>query len=496
MEAFLIKALQLILAFALLVTIHEFGHYIFARMYGMRVDRFYLFFNPWFSLLKYYPDKGKLQLIAWTTRPKGPDGKPDENAGEVQHSLLSFNVRKHSAVKKNGKPSWAATLYGIGWLPLGGYCSIAGMIDETNNGKDLAKEPEPWEFRAKKPFPRLMVMLAGVIFNFVLAIIIYIGIAWYWGDRVIPYENATEGMDYIAQMHDIGLRDGDRILAVNGKAADATDSRQMWDMVQDGSVITVARKTAADVIDTVSVNVPEGFLAKIADTKTPLMTYRVPVVVLKPVHGEPAEKAGMQAGDRIVAVAGKPTPSMTEFFPALNAAASRTVPVTVERDGKDVTMDVAVNSDGKIGVQLEVDPSNLFEIKEVDYNLWQAIPKGITDGTDRLVTYVSSLKLLFTKTGAQSVGGFGAIGDMFPEKWDWYKFWNLTAFLSVILAFMNILPIPALDGGHAMFTLWEIITRRKPSEKVLEYAQMAGMAFLFLLLVYANLNDIYRFFIK
>ena len=220
------------------------------------------------------------------------------------------------------------------------------------------------------------------------------------------------------------------------------------------------------------------------------------MVVLKPVNGEPAEKAGMQAGDRIVAVAGKPTPSMTEFFPALNAAASRTVPVTVERDGKDVTMDVAVNSDGKIGVQLEVDPSNLFEIKEVDYNLWQAIPKGITDGTDRLVTYVSSLKLLFTKTGAQSVGGFGAIGDMFPEKWDWYKFWNLTAFLSVILAFMNILPIPALDGGHAMFTLWEIITRRKPSEKVLEYAQMAGMAFLFLLLVYANLNDIYRFFIK
>ena len=219
MEAFLIKALQLILALALLVTIHEFGHYIFARMFGMRVDRFYLFFNPWFSLLKYYPDKGKLQLIAWTTRPKGPDGKPDENADEVPHALLSFNVRKHAAFKKNGKPSWAATLYGIGWLPLGGYCSIAGMIDETNNGKDLAKEPEPWEFRAKKPFPRLMVMLAGVIFNFVLAIIIYIGIAWYWGDRVIPYENATEGMDYIAQMHDIGLRDGDRILAVNGKGS-------------------------------------------------------------------------------------------------------------------------------------------------------------------------------------------------------------------------------------------------------------------------------------
>lgn len=495
MEAFLIKALQLILALAILVSIHEFGHYIFARMFGMRVDRFYLFFNPWFSLLKYAPDKGKLQLIAWTSQPKGADGKPDKDAKEEEHALISFSVRKHASFKKNGKPSWASTLYGIGWLPLGGYCSIAGMIDETNDGKNLSKEPEAWEFRAKKPFPRLMVMLAGVIFNFLLAIVIYIGIAWHWGERVIPYDKATEGMDFTEQMHEIGLRDGDRILAVNGKSADATNSRQMWDMLQDGSVITVARKTAA-ALDTADIKVPDGFLAKIADQKTPLMGYRYPVVVLKPVNGEPAMKAGIQAGDRIVAVAGKPTPSLTEFFPTLKDGAGHKVPVTIERDGKELTMDVDINSDGKIGIQLETDPNNLFEVLEVDYTLWQAIPKGITDGIDNLVNYVSSLKLLFTKTGAQSVGGFGAIGDMFPEQWNWYKFWNLTAFLSVILAFMNILPIPALDGGHATFTLWEIITRRKPSEKVLEYAQMVGMAILFLLLIYANLNDIYRFFIK
>lgn len=494
MEEFFIKALQLILALALLVTVHEFGHYIFARMYGMRVERFYLFFNPWFSLLKYFPDKGKLQLIAWTSRPKGADGKPDKEAPETPHALVTFNVRKHPAFKKNGKPSWAATLYGIGWLPLGGYCSIAGMIDETTDSKELAKEPEEWEFRAKKPFPRLMVMLAGVIMNFVTAILIYIGIAWYWGERVIPYENATEGMDFVAQMHDIGIQNGDRILLVNGHAADASDERQMWDMVQDGSRITVVRKAAAG-LDTVTVKVPEGFLESLAQVKEPLMTYRVPVIVNKPVNGENAIEAGIQAGDRITAVNGTATPSLTEFFPALTAATGKTVPMTIERGGRELTVNCAVNDAGKIGIQLTA-PQDIFKIKTVKYGVFEAIPQGIKNGTNTLVTYVSSLKLLFTKAGAQSIGGFGAIGDMFPAKWNWLTFWNMTAFLSVILAFMNILPIPALDGGHAMFTLWEIVTRRRPSIKVLEYAQMAGMAFLFLLLVYANLNDIYRFFIK
>lgn len=495
MEEFLIKALQLILALALLVTVHEFGHYIFARMYGMRVNRFYLFFNPWFSLMKYYPDKGKLQFIAWTTRAKGADGKPAADGEEIPHALISLNVRKHAAFRRNGKPTWASTLYGIGWVPLGGYCSIAGMVDETSNADQLAKEPEEWEFRAKKPLPRLMVMLAGVIMNFVTAILIYIGIAWYWGERTIPYENATEGMDFIAQMHDIGIKNGDRILYVNGRHADSSDERQMWDMVQDGSVITVLRKSAADTFDTIAVTVPNGFLEKLAQVKEPIMTYRVPVIVAKPMAGEGAIAAGIESGDRIVSVDGRPTPSMTEFYPALNAASGKTVPMTVLRDGREKTVRCAVNDAGKIGIQLTA-PQDIFEIKEVRYSLLDAVPHGIRNGTNTLVTYVSSLKLLFTKAGAQSIGGFGAIGDMFPAKWNWLTFWNMTAFLSVILAFMNILPIPALDGGHAMFTLWELVTRRRPSEKLLERAQIAGMAFLFLLLIYANLNDIYRFFLK
>lgn len=483
MEAFLIKAAQLILAFTLLVTVHEFGHYLFARIFGMRVDRFYLFFNPYFSLLKYFPRENKIQLIAWTKK----DGDK-----EVPHALLTIPVgRKHPA-NDSAKPSWRDTLYGIGWLPLGGYCSIAGMIDETStDSEQFSKDPEPWEFRAKKPVPRLMVMIAGVLFNFILAILIYIGIAFHWGERVIPFQNATEGMDYAEQLHNIGLQDGDRIIALNGKDADAMDDSFQWDLVQDGSQITVIRGGA----DTVNIVVPDGFVKSIVNTKTALMAYRVPVVVKKTVKGECAERAGLLESDRILRVANDTTPSLSEFYKALDLHKGSTVEMLVLRNGTEQALNCEVSEGGKIGIQL-TDPTELFEVKEVKYSLLEAIPQGISDGVDRLVTYVSSLKLLFSKEGAQSLGGFGAIGDMFPSQWSWYSFWNITAFLSVILAFMNILPIPALDGGHVVFTLWEIVTRRKPSVKVLEYAQIVGMTLLFLLLIYANGNDIYRFFFK
>jgi regulator of sigma E protease len=487
METFLVKAAQLILAFTILVSIHEFGHYLFARIFGMRVERFYLFFNPYFSLLKYDPRKNTLQIIGWTKKKKG------ENDVEVEepHSLFTVKLGKeHPSVDEN-KPTWRDTLYGLGWLPLGGYCSIAGMIDETTDKDQLSSEPEPWEFRAKKPWPRLMVMIAGVLFNFILAIVIYIGIAMHWGERVVPFDEATEGMDYAEQLHKIGVKDGDIMLALNGKRADATNSSFMWDMIQDGAKLTLLRNHT----DTINVTIPKGFTQSMVNNETPVMSYRVPVVVLKTVTGENAAAAGMEAGDRIVSVNGVATPSLSEFYPALNSHKGKTVEMQVERGGKLVSLDCAINDAGKIGIQL-TPPTDLFKIEEVQYNFFTAIPKGIELGTDRLVTYVSSLKLLFTKEGAQSVGGFGAIGDMYPDQWNWYSFWNITAFLSVILAFMNILPIPALDGGHVVFTLWEIVTRRKPSLKVLENAQMVGMALLFLLLIYANANDIYRFFFK
>jgi regulator of sigma E protease len=492
METFLIKAAQLILAFTILVSIHEFGHYLFARIFGMRVDRFYLFFNPYFSLLKYDPRKNTLQIIGWTTKNKEKkDNKEIET--ETPHALFTIKLGKEHPNTDKAKSTWRDTLYGLGWLPLGGYCSIAGMIDETTDKDQLSAEPEPWEFRAKKPWPRLMVMVAGVLFNFLLAIIIYIGIAMHWGERVVPFDAATEGMDYAEQLHTIGLKDGDMMLALNGKPADATDNSFMWNMIQDGARLTVLRNGT----DTINVTVPTGFTQKMvaADQDAPVMSYRVPVVVFKAVTGENAAAAGIEAGDRIVSVDGTATPALTEFYPALNAHKGQTVPMQIVRNGKTINVNCAISDVGKIGIQL-TSPTDLFRIEEVRYNFFTAIPKGIQLGTDRLVTYVSSLKLLFTKEGAQSIGGFGAIGDMYPDQWNWYSFWNITAFLSVILAFMNILPIPALDGGHVVFTLWEIITRRKPSLKVLEYAQMIGMGLLFFLLIYANANDIYRFFFK
>lgn len=505
MDIFLIKAAQLILAFVILVTIHEFGHYIFARIFGMRVSKFYLFFNPWFSLLKYNPRKGTLQIIAWTKKilkpgakgyfinSKGKEEKNPEDYIEEPVALKTLKVGKPRPVENPDKPTWRDTIYGLGWLPLGGYCAIDGMIDETTDASQLSAEPEPWEFRAKKPFPRLLVMMAGVIMNFILAIIIYIGIALYWGDRSVPFDQVSEGWDFAPELLSAGLRNGDMPVAIDGHKIDDTDDMVLWKFIQDGAVITVIRNHT----DTVNVVIPSGTTAQYADPdhKRLPMSLRIPVVVSKLSPGEGAEKAGIEIGDRIVRVANDTTPSYTELQTALQTNAGKTVEVTVIRDSRTLTMPAKINEQGLLGIGL-TPPDEIYDFERVNYGFFESIPIGIGRGVDKLTSYVQSLKLLFTKQGAQSVGGFGAIGDMFPEKWNWESFWSLTAFLSVILAFMNILPIPALDGGHVLFTLYEIVTRRKPSEKFLGYAQTAGMLFLLLLLVYANFNDIYRFLLK
>lgn len=481
METFLIKALQLIAALLLLVLIHELGHYFFARVFGIKVNRFYLFFNPWFSLLKYKPDEGSLQIIAWNEK----DGK--------ERSWLKFKVGKSRPAEHNGRPTWRSTLYGLGWLPLGGYCDIAGMIDETKSSKDLEAEPQAWEFRTKASYKRLMVMVGGVLFNFILAIIIYAGIAIHWGDRVIPFQAMEEGLDFSTEMKQAGFRDGDRLLSIDGKTLDAKDYSVAWDIVQPGATVEVIRNHT----DTVSITVSDKLIKSIlaANKKDAPMNLRVPVVIADLQSGDPAMQAGMQKADRIVKVGNDTTPTITEFMPALAANKGRTLPFVILRDGQPVTLNVAISDAGKIGIQM-LAPTEIFEVEEVRYSLLEGIPRGWEIGTDRLTSYVSSLKLVFSKEGAQSLGGFGTLGSLFPDSWNWYSFWQITAFLSVILAFMNIIPIPGLDGGHILFLLVEIVTRRRPSEKFLEYANMTGMAFLFLLLIYANGNDIYRLFLK
>ena len=407
-STFFIKAVQLILAFGLLVIVHEFGHYIFARIFGIRVEKFYIFFDPWFSLFKY--------------KPKKKPGTED-------------------------KASWRDTEYGIGWLPLGGYCKISGMIDESMDLEQMKQPAKPWEFRSKPAWQRLLVMVAGVLFNFILAIIIYAGIAYTWGDKYIDYEDATYGMQYCEPAHRIGFVDGDIPLMMDGQKIDAAN----YDLLKmlESKQVTVLRNGK----DTVVINMPENAVLKInsemekEDSGFGFMVYRIPVVVKEAVAGEAAEDAGLQAGDRIVAVDSVPSETYDKT-------------------------------------------------KTIEYNLWQSIPRGIEIGVDKLVSYVSQMKYIFTSEGAKSLGGFGAIGNMFPDTWSWYQFWVITAFISLALAFMNILPIPALDGGHILFLIYEMITGREPNQKFMEYAQMIGLGLLVLLMLYANANDIYRFFIK
>ena len=440
METFLIKAAQLIAALSLLVIIHELGHFLWARVFKIRVEKFYIVFNPWFSLAKW-------------------------------------------------KPKNSETTYGIGWLPLGGYVKIAGMIDESMDKEQMAQPPKPWEFRTKPAWQRLLVMTGGVLNNFILAIIIYAGIAWYWGEKTIPYQNAYEGMDFTPAAQALGFRNGDILLEADGKVIDSRDRSGLFKMLEADEVRVLRNHT-----DTVTLRMPENAVTSLPQ-EDPFMAYRLPVFVKQVMPGEPAAKAGLVEGDRIVAVGDSLTPAYTELVPALTAYASTEVPLAILREGDTIMTKAIPTAQGKLGFGLMA-PMEIFECDTTQYGFFRSIPVGISNGTGMLVSYVGSLKHVFTKEGAESIGGFGAIGNLFPEKWNWRTFWEMTAFLSIMLAFMNIIPIPALDGGHVAFLLWEVVTRRKPSDKFMEYAQMAGMLFLLLLLVYANSNDIYRFLIK
>ena len=475
MDTFLIKALQLILSLSILVLIHEFGHYFFSRVFKVRVEKFYMFFHPWFKFLKYNPDnKGKKWSFFCAN-----DSEEEVN-------------KKSEEMYANDKPAtWRDTEYGIGWLPLGGYCKIAGMIDESMDKSQMERPAKSWEFRSKPAYQRLFIMIGGVLFNFLMAIAIYAGIVYCYGEEYIPFENATEGMAYCDSAHKIGFVDGDIPLMADGEAIST---------FADFPKMIMASKVAVlrNHVDTVEISIPKQFALqanKDVENGELFMTYRVPVVVkqLQPRMG--AEKAGLKEGDKLVAVNGVETSSYDLFMPELKKNAGKTVPMKFLRGGKLLTANVAIDDAGKIGIMLS-SPVEVFETVKKSYSLLQSIPRGVELGWEKITTYVSSLKLVFTKEGAQSLGGFGTIGSIFPNQWDWLSFWMTTAFLSVILAVMNILPIPALDGGHVVFLIWEMVTRRKPSIKVLENAQIVGMILLFALLLYANANDIYRFFLK
>lgn len=469
MDTFLIKAAQLIVSLAFLVIIHEFGHFLFARIFGVRVEKFYIFFDPW------------IELFRW---------KPRKYVG---------GCGKTRPLKDNGKKTgfWSDTEYGIGWLPLGGYCKIAGMIDESMDTEQMKQPVQDWEFRAKPAWQRLLIMIAGVLFNFLLAILIYAGLVYATGEKYVPFNEAKMGMVYSTAAHNAGFRDGDIPLMADGKELDNPNDATM--LIAQADKVTVLRDGKKTVV-----NIPEKFLfdldneAKSDTALFSLMAYRFPAQITQVSPGGGASKAGIKEGDRIISVDGKATPDLYSFLRTLKGHENGLVPIALTRTAGNrtdtIVTDVRMSDASKMGVGLEINPAAFYKAAEIRYNIFQSVPRGIEMGVDKLTSYAKSMKMVFTKEGAESLGGFGTIGSIFPSSWDWIAFWNITAFLSVALAFMNILPIPALDGGHVLFLLYEVIFRRKPSEKFMERAQVAGMILLIGLLIYANGMDIVRLF--
>lgn len=433
---------QLILSLSILVFIHELGHFLFARLFGTRVEKFYLFFNPWFSLFK------------WRSPRSG-------------------------------------TVYGLGWLPLGGYCQIAGMVDENMDTESLKSEPKPDEFRSKKAWQRLLIMAGGIIFNLVLAAIIYIGIALYWGQAHLAPKDVQAGYQFSALAHSVGFEDGDRILRVDGnQELNALDKGFLYSLVQAQSVVVLRGS------DTLHIVLPSDLMPRIIESEEPFASMRLPFVI-EAIQRSSTESAGLRSGDRVLSVEGTQTPDLSSTVQALAQHAGKVVRLEVLSEGanQSSTYSVEVDSDGRIGVQLR-SPERIYPISQIRYSVLEAIPAGLSQAYDTLTSYASSLKLLFTKQGAKSVGGLGTMAQLFPKTFSWQGFWSITAFLSIMLAVMNLLPIPALDGGHIVFLLVEMTTGRKLSDKAMGYVQMAGMIFLLALMVLANGNDIYRFLIK
>jgi len=460
MVIFLTRALQLIISLSILVLIHEFGHFLFSRLFKVRVERFYMFFNPVFSILR---------------------------AKKLEHKWHFSWFSRNSPESFTEKPE--QTEFGIGWVPLGGYCTIAGMIDESMNTKQMAEPEKPWEFRSRPSWQRLFIMVGGVLFNFLLALVIYAAVLKVWGEEYIPLEKAPMGMEFSQAAQAAGFKDGDRLIAADGVQLERFNE-DMLRTINAASEVTVQRNGQ----DTM-VRVPAKFIEKIIAGKQGFAAFRFPAVVRDFATGSSAKKAGLMPNDSLTAINGVSVQTFTSFAEALLANKNKLIQLTYYRNGQKRTAAVSPDENGKLGFYPKI-PTEIFPTKKISYSFFSSIPAGINKGIKTLTGYASDMKFVFTKAGAKSIGGFGAIGSLFPPHWIWQAFWEMTAFLSIILAFMNILPIPGLDGGHILFLLYEVITRRKPSDKFLEYAQIVGMFLLLALLVYANGNDIYRWIFK
>ncbi|UBM62205.1 RIP metalloprotease RseP [Candidatus Sulfidibacterium hydrothermale] len=438
----LIKILQLLLSLSILVIIHEFGHFAAAKIFKTKVEKFYLFFNPWFSIFK-------------------------------------FNYK--------------GTEYGLGWIPLGGYVKIAGMIDESMDKEQMKKPPQPWEFRSKPAWQRLIIMLGGVTMNVVLAIIIYVGLLAHYGEEYLPTQEVNKyGIVADSLAREMGFRNGDKILTIGGKKVTDFQKIPMEIVLNEAQTATVLRDGKKVVI-----HFPEGSLRQLIKQKSPyFLAPRIPFVAGNFTKNSAAKKAGLEVGDTLLGINGKYLKYFDAFRQEVQKHKNQTILLIAKRGNDTLRLKVHLGSDGLLGVYPKSNLNDFFHLNQKKYNLIQAIPAGFERTWAGIGNYLKQLKLIFSpKVKAyENVGGFITIGNIFPAQWHWESFWRLTAFLSIMLAILNVLPIPALDGGHVLFLLYEIIARRKPSDKFLEYAQIVGMVILFTLLILANGNDIIKLF--
>ncbi|MBG44522.1 MAG: RIP metalloprotease RseP [Aequorivita sp.] len=437
MSPFAVKAIQLLLSLSLLIVLHELGHFIPAKLFKTRVEKFYLFFDVKFSLFK----------------------------------------------KKIGE-----TVYGIGWLPLGGYVKISGMIDESMDKEQMAQPPQPWEFRSKPAWQRLIIMLGGVTVNIIVGFVIYMGILYFYGRNITTNEDIPQGFAVTEQFKEYGFRDGDHILNVNGEPLQDVMDINRYIFLRDVSKVEVKHNDGT--VETISVPEDAGTKMFQNDTHFPFTPRRLAIIDTV-LADHPAGKAGLLKNDKIIAVNGTPIQFYDEFQNLTLKDKENTI--VVSRENQVDTLRITPNEKGIVGVNsFGKDIVPQIGKTEIKYTFGESIVGGFSFGYNTLKDYVKQFKYVFTSKGATQVGGFGAIGNLFPDAWDWQSFWATTALISIILAFMNILPIPALDGGHVMFLLYEIVTGRKPNDKFMEYAQMVGFFILIALVLFANGNDIYR----
>lgn len=461
MDIFLIRTFQLILSLSILILVHEMGHYLFARLFKVRVERFYLFFNPVFSILKMKKIQGKWSF-AW------------------------FKKQSPDVFKELPEQ----TEFGLGWIPLGGYCTISGMIDESLNKEQMSQPAKEWEYRSKKPGQRLLIIAGGVLFNFLLALMIYSSVLYFWGEKYVTMDSASLGMNYSPFVKEYGgLKDGDRLIYADGEPLLKFDEEAIR-LILASRELCVYRDS-----QNVYLPLPSDFSTKFIESGQGFASYRFPTVIKDVTTGMACEKAGLMAGDSLTAINGKTTATFPEFVEALQSFKEKQVVLTYFRNGISQEVTITPDENGKLGF-MACTPEEVLPTMTRNYTFLQSIPAGINKGIKTLTGYAGDMKYVFTEAGAKSLGGFGTLGKLFPAQMDWEIFWTTTAFLSIILAFMNILPIPALDGGHILFLLYEWITKRKPSDKFMEYAQISGMILLIGLLLFANGNDLYRWLFK